>query len=266
MKKILKYIVLIIIISFVGCSKDANEDDAIVEKVLVTIVANSSTASEPENHSGFTIRVSKAVGENITVTYTISGSANNGVDYAKISETATILANTTSIVVPINIIDDYESEEIEHVSITLTNTDNSNVVLGNLNSASINITNEAEEFLLSPSEAKFYVVNSNATPETVALFYNLNKVARTSFIVGQQDAFSSFFNDASGVSDMKKTTGNDPGLLGSDFMFMTDDKNDETSRNWYYNQEQSIKADIIEAYNKKYDKYFVVAYARTFCR
>lgn len=221
-----------------------------MEKILVTIVANSGTASEPANHGGFTIRVSKAFEENITVNYTVSGNATNGIDYTEISEKAIVLANTTSVIIPITIIDDFESEEIEHVSITLTNTDNSNVILGTLNSASLNITNEAEEFLLSPSDAKFYLVNSNATAETIALFYNLNKVARTSFIVGQQDAFNSFFNNVSGVSDMKKTTGNDPGLLGSDFMFITDDGNNETSGNYYFNQEVKIKADAIEAYGK----------------
>lgn len=251
MKKNFKHIVLFVVILFIGCSKDTDEDEIILqEKVFVTITANSSAASEPENHSGFTIRISEAIDENVTVVYTIDGNAENGIDYNEILETATILANRTSIDIPINIINDSEPEEIESVNVTLKNTDNNNVILGTLNSASINITNEAEEFLLSPSEAKFYVVNSNATPETIALFYNLNKVARTSFIVGQQDAFSSFFNNASGVSDMKKTTGSDPGLLGSDFMFITDDENNETSGNWFYNQEQSIKSDVIEAYNK----------------
>lgn len=251
MKKVLKYIVLVITISFIGCSKDSvTEDEAPIEKVLVTIVANSGTASEPANHSGFTIRGSKTFEENITIKYTVTGSATNGTDYNELSGKAIILANTTSVVIPITIIDDSEPEEIENVSITLTTTDNSNVILGTLNSASLNITNEADEFLLSPSEAKFYLVNSNATAETIALFYNLNKVARTSFIVGQQDAFSSFFNNASGVSDMKKTTGHDPGLLGSDFMFITDDGNNGASGNFYYNQEVNIKADAIEAYNK----------------
>ncbi len=238
------------IIIFSGCSKDTTEEEIVIEKPIITILANSSSASEPENHGGFTIRLSEAIDNDLIINFDIDGNAENGVDYEEIPETITILANTTRANIPINIIDDIESEEIESVKITLKSTDNTNVEIGTTNSASLNITNEAEEFLLSPSEAKFYVVNSNATPETIALFYNLNKVARTSFIIGQQDAFSSFFNNESGASDMKKTTGHDPGLLGSDFMFMTDDKNDETTSNWFYNQEQSIKADAIEAYSK----------------
>ncbi len=250
MKKILKYIILLIIFIFFGCSKDNDEDEVIIEKSLATIVANSSSASEPANHSGFTIRLSKAVDENTTINLNIEGSAENGIDYVEIPSTITILANTLSVDIPVTIIDDSQPEEIELISVTLMNIDSSNVIIGALDSALLTLTNEAEEFLLSSSEAKFYVVNSNATPETVALFYNLKKVARTSFVVGQQDAFSSFFGNASGVSDMKKTTGFDPGVLGLDFMFVTDDENNGTPGNWFYNQELSIKGDAIEAYNK----------------
>lgn len=249
MKKIYKYIVLSIVVCFVACSKDDPKEEIVVEKIFVSIIANTNTASEPQNNGLFTVRISESFEEDITVTFTIDGNATNGIDYAEISEKATILANTTSVDIPLNIIDDSESEEIETVSITLTSVDNTRVDLGTLNKALIRITNEPEEFLLSASEAQFYMVNSNATPETIALFYNLNKVARTSFLVGQQDAYSSFYNDAFGFSDMKKTTGNDPGLLGSDFSFITDDENNETSANWFYQQEQSIVEDVVNAYN-----------------
>ncbi len=250
MKNRYKHIIIVGLLFFFGCSKDSNEEELEVEKILVTIVANSSTASEPENHSDFTIRISETYNEDIIVNLSIGGNAENGADYVEIPTTATILANTLSVDIPLTIIDDSESEEIEVVTIAIEETNSNNALIGTLNSASITLTNEAEEFLLSQQEAKFYVVNANATPETIALFYNLNKVARTSFIVGQQDAFRSFFNDESGISDIKKTTGHDPGLLGSDFMFMTDDENNETSANWFYNQELSIKANIVEAYNK----------------
>ena len=107
-----------------------------------------------------------------------------------------------------------------------------------------------EGYILQPEETASYMVNSNATEETIALFYNLKTLSRTKFIVGQQDAFNSFYNNDSGDSDIKKATGNDPGLLGSDFMFITDDNNDGTSGNWFYQQEQKIISDAIEAYDK----------------
>lgn len=105
-------------------------------------------------------------------------------------------------------------------------------------------------FVLQPQDTRLYMVNPNATAETVALFYNLKTLSRTNFIVGQHNAFHDFYNNIAGNSDIKKTTGSDPGLLGSDFLFITDDLNDGTSSNWFYQQEQRIKSDAIEAYNK----------------
>ncbi len=107
-----------------------------------------------------------------------------------------------------------------------------------------------EAFELQPDETTLYMVNPNATTETVALFYNLKTLSKSKFIVGQQDAFQNFYNNDAGDSDIKKTTGSDPGLLGSDFMFITDDKNDNTPSNWFYQQEQIIKSDAVQAYNK----------------
>jgi mannan endo-1,4-beta-mannosidase len=51
-----------------------------------------------------------------------------------------------------------------------------------------------------------YMVDANATKETVALFYNLKKLAKTKFAIGQQDAFNSFYQDAGGDSDIKKNS------------------------------------------------------------
>jgi len=250
MKKIFKHIFLLALIFFIGCSKDSDDIEIPIEKVLVSIRATKSTISETDEQTTVRISLSSMMDSDITINYSIDGNAINGVDYEEIPKFAIILANTTSISIPINTINDSDPEEIESISITLASTDDNNAIISDSKTALINITNEAEEFLLSPSEAKFYMVNSNATPETIALFYNLNKVARTSFIAGQQDAFRSFFNDTKGISDIKKTTGFDPGLLGSDFMFITDDQNNETTGNWFYDQEQSIITNVTEAYNK----------------
>jgi len=109
---------------------------------------------------------------------------------------------------------------------------------------------EQSDVRFLPSEANSYMVDPSATPETVALFYNLKALSYNNYIVGQQDALSSFYQNNSGMSDMKKLTGSDPGLLGSDFMFITDDENNEQPNNWFYQQEQLIKSKTIEAYDK----------------
>lgn len=102
---------------------------------------------------------------------------------------------------------------------------------------------------VTPQNVRTFMVDPNATDETVALFYNLRKLSQTKFAIGQQDAFNAFYN-TSGVSDVKKTTGQDPALLGSDFMFITDKNNTGQSSNWFYQQENIITDDAKEAYSK----------------
>ncbi|WP_373056520.1 glycoside hydrolase family 26 protein [Zunongwangia sp. H14] len=107
-----------------------------------------------------------------------------------------------------------------------------------------------ETYAFTPGETRGYMVDASATEETVALFYHLKAISDTQFIVGQQDAFNAFYEDNDGFSDFKKLTGSDPGMLGSDFMFITDDNNSGQASNWFYQQEQTIIADVKEAYSK----------------
>ena len=100
--------------------------------------------------------------------------------------------------------------------------------------------------VLTPQNVRTYMVDAASTDQTVALFYNIKKLSKSKFAIGQQDAFNSFYNDAIGESDIKKTTGHDPALLGSDFMFITD-KNNPTN-NWFVQQENKIIADTKSAY------------------
>jgi mannan endo-1,4-beta-mannosidase len=95
-----------------------------------------------------------------------------------------------------------------------------------------------------------YISDKQATRETVALFYNLKKLGKTKVAIGQQDAFNGFYQNAGGDSDIKKNTGYDPALLGSDFMFITDKNNNNQSDNWFYQQEQKIINDTKAAYAK----------------
>ena len=104
--------------------------------------------------------------------------------------------------------------------------------------------------VLTTQNVKTYMVDKNATAETVALFYNLKKLAKTKFAIGQQDAFLSFYKDAGGESDIKKTTGNDPAIVGSDLLFVTDIRNDGTDSNWFYQEEVKNATQIKNAYAK----------------
>ncbi|WP_291145376.1 glycoside hydrolase family 26 protein [Flavobacterium sp. UBA7680] len=103
---------------------------------------------------------------------------------------------------------------------------------------------------LTTQNAPTYMVDANATKETTALFYNLKRLAQTNVAIGQQDAFNGFYQDAGGDSDIKKNTGFDPAVLGSDFMFITDKNNNNQADNWFYQQEVKITSDVKAAYAK----------------
>lgn len=104
--------------------------------------------------------------------------------------------------------------------------------------------------VLTTENVREYMADPAATDETAALFYNLKKLSKTKFAIGQQDAFNSFYNNISGASDIKKSTGYDPAVLGSDFMFITDKNNTGESSNWFHQQEIIITNDTKEAYSK----------------
>ncbi|TDO71470.1 mannan endo-1,4-beta-mannosidase [Flavobacterium chryseum] len=104
--------------------------------------------------------------------------------------------------------------------------------------------------ILTTQNVTTYMVDASATKETVALFYNLKKLAKTKVAIGQQDAFNSFYQDTAGDSDIKKNTGFDPALLGSDFIFITDKNNNNQANNWFYQQEQKTISDVKAAYAK----------------
>ena len=250
LKKILS--VLCIAVTIYSCSKDSPEDpvDQEPSKSNVSISTSTNIVTEPSANGSFIVTLSKAVNASTKVNYTITGTATNSEDYETLSNSITIQANSLSGVIAINVLDDNISEDNETIIITLTSTDNDNVVVNSAKTASITISSNTESFTLNPEDTATYMVNPNATDETIALFYNLKTLSKTNFIVGQQDAFAGFYNNNTGDSDIKKTTGSDPGLLGSDFMFITDDNNDGTPANWFYQQEQIITRDAVEAYNK----------------
>jgi gliding motility-associated-like protein/uncharacterized repeat protein (TIGR01451 family) len=96
-----------------------NDDDNINMNVVIT--ASKDQASEPSTPGEFT--VSLASGKTplvpITVTYTVSGTANVGTDYTALSGTVTIPANSTSVTIPLPVVNDTIAESSETVIVQL---------------------------------------------------------------------------------------------------------------------------------------------------
>lgn len=244
-KSAIQYLSVLLLLLLAACAK---EDDQPTELSELSIAANSVTVNEGESAS-FTLSLTAPLSSPAVVNLQIEGTATNGGDYQSINSSISIPANQLTVSLTITTLEDDIEEDTEIVKLTLTDTDNDGISILQ-SQASISIVDVVQEFQLSPADTRSYMVNPSATEETVALFYNLKRLSETRFIVGQQDAFHLFFNDNRGESDMKKTTGRDPGLLGSDFMFITSDRNNETPNNWFYQQEQLIKEDVVQAYNQ----------------
>jgi mannan endo-1,4-beta-mannosidase len=110
--------------------------------------------------------------------------------------------------------------------------------------------NPVDDTKITSQNVTKFIVDKGATAETVALFYNLKKLGESKVAIGQQDAFNNFYQDAAGESDIKKNTGFDPAVLGSDFIFITDKNNNNQADNWFYQQEIKTIADVKLAYAK----------------
>ncbi|MEM8590726.1 MAG: Calx-beta domain-containing protein, partial [Pseudomonadota bacterium] len=100
------------------------------EPSLVSLTANDPTASEttgsdPADPGQFTVRIAGLVSDPIILTYTVTGTATNGIDYQTITNSVVLgpgLSPTTTI--DISVIDDFTIEPSETVTITLVDSDN----------------------------------------------------------------------------------------------------------------------------------------------
>ena len=114
---------------------------------IVTLTASDPTAAEPGTDTGaFTLRRSGDASGPLTVTYTISGTASNGVDYVRLSGTTNFASGVTNIVLAVVPIDDLIPEPVETVILTL-NTNAAYLIAGSP-SATVSIAdnNDPPEF------------------------------------------------------------------------------------------------------------------------
>ena len=105
----------------------------------VSITATDASGSEPGADEGL-LTVTLAGGKvapagGLTVSYSVSGSATGGIDYAVLSGTVTISAGGSSATLSIDVLDDAFVELPETVVVTLINTDHAGVTVGTSNNA-----------------------------------------------------------------------------------------------------------------------------------
>ncbi len=112
----------------------------------VIVSAGIPAAAESGTNGAFTISVAggKVAVANITVTYTISGTATAGSDYTTLTGTMVIPAGSSSVSVPVHALDDDLIEPVETVIMNLTGASSSgiNFTIGTASSATVNIADD----------------------------------------------------------------------------------------------------------------------------
>ena len=103
-------------------------------------IVTTTNASEPNTNGLFTLTLTNPLVIDTEITYTVTGIASNGTDYATIGTKVTILANQTSVTIPVNVIDDNIIEATETVIITLISTNTLVTVDPTKNIATVLIT------------------------------------------------------------------------------------------------------------------------------
>ncbi len=76
------------------------------EDVSEVSIAATTQASEPGTDGLFTLTLTKPISTATQVTFGVSGVATEGTDYSNIGTTVTIPANSTSITLPVSVIND----------------------------------------------------------------------------------------------------------------------------------------------------------------
>jgi regulation of enolase protein 1 (concanavalin A-like superfamily) len=99
-----------------------NITDNAADKPLLEVTAYSAIAAEPSTNGTFRITAKGGTAGNLTVNYTVGGTATNGTDYTALTGSTTIAltGGTVTANVSITVTNDASLEELENITLTLT--------------------------------------------------------------------------------------------------------------------------------------------------
>jgi len=119
---------------------DLADDDNIPANLAISI-RKTIDAAEPATNGNFDISLPGGItaGEDVTVNYTISGTATAGTDYTALTGSAVILAGQNSVDVPVAVIDDSIIERTETVTAALTGASSTSFLLTAAGNATVNV-------------------------------------------------------------------------------------------------------------------------------
>ena len=153
----------------------------------VTVLATDSSATEAGLTTGtFTVSRTGDTTDQVTVNYSVTGSAVNGTDYAMLTTTAIIPAGQSSVNVVVTPIDDAAPEDDETVIVTVTS--GTGYTVGSPSAATVTITdNDLPTVTVVASDASaseagsntgtFTVSRNGPTTDALSVAYNLTGTA-----------------------------------------------------------------------------------------
>lgn len=158
-----------------------NADDVTLENadndVLPNITIAATTASVIENSTTnalLTITRSGSTAANLTIAYTVSGTATSSEDYYALGASAIIPAGSSSVTVPVVIKDDTTTESNETVTVALASS--ADYIVAQPNAATVTIMDDDQPVL---PVANFALNQSAGDGSTVLIGVFLNKEATT---------------------------------------------------------------------------------------
>jgi acetyl esterase/lipase len=188
------------------------DDDSAAGLPVVTIQATDPSAAEAGPDPGvFTVSVDSAPAADLTVRYTVAGTAVNGTDYAPLSGSVTIPAGQTSATVEVDPVADGVLETAETVYVTLA--PSSSYAVGSPSTAGVDIA-DADRDLSKPivsvtatdpdaaepaNSGAFTVTRTGSTSPSLSFYLHFGGSAQNGGDYGYLSDFRTF---ASGASSM----------------------------------------------------------------
>ncbi len=143
----------------VGAASNASANLLDDDVPVVTVGVGDGTFSEPSDTGSFKFTTTGSGSGNITVHYTVSGTATSGVDYTALSGTLTMGKNTSSAVT-VTPLGDAEAEDLETVTVILDSDVSYTTFLDR--TATLNLLDDDHPILnVTPTNDSFAETNGN---------------------------------------------------------------------------------------------------------
>jgi Ca2+-binding RTX toxin-like protein len=141
---------------------------------IVSIAAGTS-ASEAGGTGSFTLTLSEPATDDLTVSYTVGGSATNGTDYTALTGTATFASGATTATINVVATNDAIIDPNESVTVTLTDGASYDVATTPADTATVTIADNDIAYAIVANTATVAEGNTG----TRAITYTLTRTGRT---------------------------------------------------------------------------------------